>query len=36
MQIQEFVENDQFSPALIAKALRTTRGGDRRHPRPAA
>lgn len=25
MQIQEFVENDQFSPALIAKALRTTR-----------
>lgn len=24
MQIHEFVQNDQFSPALIAKALRTT------------
>ncbi len=24
MQIQEFVQDDQFSPVLIAKALRTT------------
>ena len=24
MQLQEFVKDDQFSPALVAKALRTT------------